>query len=62
MIRTQTAGLDGHMWRVVSSEEGCVDVEAVDQSGYSELDDAPVVTLKEHEMFSQCSLVTQGHG
>lgn len=45
-VCTQTAGLDGDMGRVVPSEEGRVDIEAVDQPWYSQLDDAPVVTFQ----------------
>lgn len=45
-VCTQTAGMDGDEGRVVSSEEGRVDVEAVDPPWDSQLDDAPVMTFQ----------------
>lgn len=42
---TQAAGLEGDIGGVVPSEEGCVNIKAMDPPRYSQLDDAPVMTF-----------------
>lgn len=45
-VGTETGGLDGDTWRMVSCEERCVDINSINQTRYAKLNDAPVVTFR----------------
>lgn len=47
MVGTEAGGLDGDVRRVVSSEERRVDIQSMNQTRNSQLNDAPVVTFSD---------------
>lgn len=57
---TETSGPDGRVGRVVPSEEGRVQVDAVDQARDAELHDAPVMTFNTRA--EHWAVLTQNRG
>lgn len=55
---TKTTSLDGDMRRVISSEKGRVNVDAIDVPWDPQLDDAPVMTF----MTRQTRRISRGEG